>query len=120
MPLKAERRILWSHAHPIVLHSDAIPARILEFHGDPGSSGIERILHKLLDHGGRPLHDLASGNLVGHMLGQPLDPGFGHGAHHGCGIRNSRAKSVVSTHSRPRQAAYNSTHRMATLLSIAR
>ena len=103
MPLKAQGGILAPHAQTIVLHGDPVSPCILQLHGDTRSAGIEGILHELLDDGSRALHHLSGGDLVRHVLGQTLDAGF-RGRAHG-DIRYSRAKSVVSTQSNPRQAA---------------
>ena len=40
---------------------------------DAAGAGVDRVLDQLLDDRGRPLDDLAGGDLVGEVRGQPVD-----------------------------------------------
>ena len=101
--LETQRGILWPHALPIILNGDAVASGILEFHRHTVRPSVQGVFHQFLDHRCRALDDFAGGDLVRHVLGQTLDVGLRRRAH---GVNwNSRAKSVVSTHSKPRQAA---------------
>jgi len=63
--------------HPLsVIWMSFFPAR---FHADldAGRARVERVLQHLLDHGGRALHHLAGGDLVGNGFGEDVDAAHG-------------------------------------------
>ena len=105
MPTEAGFGIRRRHPAAVIGYNDAVAARILQLDHDAARTGIEGILHQFLDHRRRPLHHLTGGDLVGHVFGQPADHGFRRSRHGAGVIRYSRAKSVVSTQSKPRHAA---------------
>ena len=76
--------LLRGHADPVVGHPDELAARVLQLHGDGARPGVDRVLHQLLDHRGRPLHDLARGDLVHEVIGQPVDPAHGRSRSRSC------------------------------------
>ena len=46
-------------------------AAILDLHPHPPGTGVDRVLDQLLHHRGRPLHDLARGDLIDQRVGEP-------------------------------------------------
>ncbi|MEZ4449450.1 MAG: hypothetical protein R3B09_08220 [Nannocystaceae bacterium] len=74
-------------AGAVVDHPDAGEAAVLELDVDPGRARVDRVLHRLLDHRGRTLDDLAGGDLIGQRRVQELDAGvarrLGAGQDHG-------------------------------------
>jgi len=75
VPADAERQVLRAHAFPIVRNAYQAPAGLLQFHVDTGRAGIQRVLHQLFHHAGRPFDHLAGGDLVGDGGGQKVDAG---------------------------------------------
>jgi hypothetical protein len=63
------------HSLAVVLDAKELLAAELDDDGDPASVRVERVLDELLDNGRRPLDDLARGDLVGEMNGQPVNAG---------------------------------------------
>ena len=70
MARQSEFEFFSRNADAVIPHSDqtATPAFDLDFDGI--GPGIDGILDQLLDHGRRPLHDLARGDLIGQYRGQ--------------------------------------------------
>ena len=58
---------------PVVAHADEAAAAALELHFDALRARIERVLHQLLDHGGRPLDHLAGRDLIDEFVGKNLN-----------------------------------------------
>ena len=74
MPLKGQQRIVAHHAAAVVDHPHQLAAAA--FHLDPDASrpGIKSIFEQLLHHRRWPLHHLARGNLVCHLVGEYANP----------------------------------------------
>jgi hypothetical protein len=70
---EAEQGIVAAHAQAVVGDPDQAAAPGLDFGGDGGSLGIERILDQFLDHAGGAFDDFAGGDLVGDLFGQKPD-----------------------------------------------
>jgi hypothetical protein len=67
VPLDGQSRILRCHPLTIVLDLDQpLPAKF-DRDGEAPRTGINRVLHQLLDHGRRPLDDLTRRNLIGEI-----------------------------------------------------
>ena len=79
VPLEGEKRVVPAHAAAVVLDSDQGPAAVAELDLDPAGAGVQGVFDKLLDHRGRPLDDLAGGDLVRHPVGQDADSGHSPG-----------------------------------------
>ena len=81
VPLDGEPRVVGLHALAVVFDADLLLAAELDVDRQPAGAGVDRVLDELLDDGGRPLDDLAGGNLIGEVGGQrailptvPSDP----------------------------------------------
>ena len=70
VPLEGQARVGVGHAHAIVNNLYQCPSGILEDNLDVVGTGINGVLHQLLDDRGRALDYLASSNLVGNRIGQ--------------------------------------------------
>jgi hypothetical protein len=68
MTLDTQRRILSSHASAIVRDANQAATAGLQVHADAASPSIDGILEELLDHTGRTLDYLTSGDLVDHPV----------------------------------------------------
>ncbi len=95
----------------VVAHPDQSAAAALQFHLDAQRARVERILHQLLDHGGRPLDDLAGRDLIDELLGKNLD-GQGISSRTGyfrtrrtedCADRSDGREQMTNRPSRPRR-----------------
>src|SRR5258708_3786333 len=82
--LQATQRIVPAHADAVVGDPDQAAPAHLDFDGDTGRFGIERIFDQLLDHTGWTLDDFASRDLVGDLLGEQADPVHGRGTAGAC------------------------------------
>ena len=78
MALKGEESIVAHHATAIVGDLDELAASAFDFEADVGSSGVERVLQHFLDHGRGAVDDLASGDLVGNLVGEYADAAHFH------------------------------------------
>ncbi|MNI34922.1 hypothetical protein D3C73_889320 [compost metagenome] len=76
MTVKSRLAILGINTRAVVLHPDALQPAFLHRHFYAGASGVDGILHKLLDDRSGPLHHFPRGNLVGNMLIKHMN--FGH------------------------------------------
>ena len=74
---KAERGVGRRHAGAIVGDADARLAATVALDGDRRGAGVDGVVGQLLDHRGRPLHHLAGGDLVDHLVGQHRDDASG-------------------------------------------
>ena len=79
--LDRQPRVLSLHPLAIVLDADRLLAAELDGDGDAAGAGVERVLDQLLDDRGRPLDDLARGDLVrqdvgGSLLILPIETDF--------------------------------------------
>ena len=70
VPLDRQPRVLRLHPLAVVLDADQLLAAELDRDGDAARAGVERVLDQLLDDRGRPLDDLAGGDLVGEVGGR--------------------------------------------------
>ena len=70
VPLDRQPRILRLHPLAVVLDADLLLAAELDVNREPARAGVDRVLDQLLDDRGRPLDDLAGGDLVGEVGGQ--------------------------------------------------
>ena len=68
--LHGERQLVGLDADAIVAHPHQAEAALLDVDLDAPRAGIERVLDQLLDDGGRPLDDLAGGDLIDQGGGQ--------------------------------------------------
>ena len=69
MTFESQTGIRLTHALPVIDDLDRSPSGILNKHIDMPGTGIDGILHQLLDDGSRTLDDLPSSNLVGYGIG---------------------------------------------------
>ena len=60
-------------AAAVVRHPDEAHAAPLDLHHHGGAARVDGVFHQLLDHAGRPLHHLASGDQLGDMAVQLLN-----------------------------------------------
>src|SRR5262249_58617700 len=65
--------LLCAHAGAVVGDADEVPAGVPELDADGAGVGVEGVLDELLHHRGRPLDDLAGGDLVHQVIWQPAD-----------------------------------------------
>ena len=70
---EGEESIVTHHAAAVVGDLDELAAPAFDFKADVGGSGVERVLQHFLDHGGGTVDDLASGDLVGNLVGEYAD-----------------------------------------------
>ena len=68
-----ERQFLGGHAAAVVLDGDEGTAAVADHDIDPRRSGVDGVLHQLLDDRRRPFDDLAGGNTVDDGLWQQAD-----------------------------------------------
>ncbi len=73
MALEGEESIVAHHAAAVVGDLDQLAAAAFDFEANVGGSGVERVLEQFLDHGGGTVDDLASGDLVGNLVGEYAD-----------------------------------------------
>ena len=73
MPLEGQHGIVAHHAAAVVGDLDEFLSACFHADLDARGAGIERVLQHLLDHGSRPLHHLAGGDLVGNGFGENVD-----------------------------------------------
>ena len=66
---QAEQGIIAAHARAVVHDANEAAAAGLDFNGDARGVGVERVFDQFLDYAGRPLNDLAGGDLVGDLFG---------------------------------------------------
>ena len=67
VPKEADARVLGCHTRSVVRHTDKLPPAGTDLRHDGPRSGVESVLHQLLDRAGRPLDHLAGGDHVGNM-----------------------------------------------------
>ena len=67
VPLDRQPRVLRLHPFAVVLDADLLLAAELDVDREPRRAGVDRVLDQLLDDRGRPLDDLAGGDLVGEI-----------------------------------------------------
>ena len=77
MAQKGRLGVLRLHAAAVVGNADKGHAAVLYLHRHVFRTGVNGVLHQLLDNGGRPLHHLAGGDQIGHMGRKLYD--FCHG-----------------------------------------
>ncbi len=73
MSRQGQRQFILVDAAAVVTHPDALPAALLDIDLDAAGTGIQAVLQQFLDHGRRPLDDLAGGDLVDQLRGQYLN-----------------------------------------------
>ena len=64
MAQKGIPHIVRLHPGPVVRNPDQRNSAVLDFHLHSGCPGIDRILHQLLDYGGRAFYHLSGGDLI--------------------------------------------------------
>jgi len=69
MPRQRNADFLRLDSDAIVAHADQSAAAALEFHVDAMRPRVQGIFNQLLDHGRRPLDDLAGGDLIDEFIG---------------------------------------------------
>lgn len=75
MPEDGRIELVARHAGAVVADADELAAVTLHLHGDGPGSRIDGVLDEFFDHRGRPLDDLAGGDLVHEVRWQNPDPG---------------------------------------------
>jgi hypothetical protein len=70
MTLQRQCHIAWVHAAAIVGYFDPADPAAAQNDVDPGRSGVDRVLHQLLQRTGRSFHHFTRGYAVHQMLGQ--------------------------------------------------
>ncbi len=73
IPLDGQQCLVPGQTGAVVRHPDQRFPPVVHLHGDAGGTGIDAVFHQLLDHGCRPLHHLAGGDLVGQNIRQNPD-----------------------------------------------
>ena len=73
VPDERQRELISRDAGAVVADADRRLARATDVDADPACPGVERVLDQLLDHRGRALDHLASGDRVGDLRRQHLD-----------------------------------------------
>ena len=71
--LEGEQGVVADHAAAVVGDADELAAAGFDLDADAGRAGVERVLQQLLDDRGRPVDDLAGGDLVGDLVGENAD-----------------------------------------------
>jgi hypothetical protein len=79
MPFEAEQGIVTVHSTAIVDHANGGDAPAANEHFDLVRPGVDGILDQFLDHTGRALNDLASGDLAGDLFGKEGNAGHVEG-----------------------------------------
>jgi hypothetical protein len=74
---EGQRQVVGLDAAAVVGHTDQVGAAPGHLDVDARGAGIDGVLQQLLDDAGRPLHDLAGGDLADERGRQPSDPGHG-------------------------------------------
>ena len=64
MSLKTQDSLVGRHSASVVYDLDQCPSGVLDDHRNLVCTGVYGILHKLLHHGRRSLHDLSRGDHV--------------------------------------------------------
>ncbi|MNZ97534.1 hypothetical protein D3C78_1167770 [compost metagenome] len=65
-----QRQFVGWNAAAVVRHGDTADAAALQAHFDGAAARVDRVLKDFLEHGGRPLDHLASGNLADEQVGK--------------------------------------------------
>ncbi|MNC14407.1 hypothetical protein D3C75_621840 [compost metagenome] len=73
MALERPFQIIRTDAAAVIRNPDQSESAVLHGNVNPGASGIDGILHQLLHHGGRTLHNLSRRNLIGNVVIQYAD-----------------------------------------------
>src|SRR5690606_14558356 len=79
MARQRERELLPFDPRPVIANAAQTHAAIFDLHLDALRTGIDAVLHELLDYGCRSFDDLARRDLMNELLGKNSD---GHGAAH--------------------------------------
>src|SRR6185437_4007955 len=72
-----EAGVVPMHPGAVVGDADQLHPARLHVDSDAPRAGVDRVLHQLLDHAGRPLDHLPRGDLVGEIVGQDADQARG-------------------------------------------
>ena len=75
--LERDRQLFAQDARAVVLHRDQAHAAGKEAHRDLGGAGVQRVVDQFAHHRGRPLDDLAGGDLADQFIGQLKDGAAG-------------------------------------------
>src|SRR2546422_7362365 len=75
LALDGPRQLLGRHAHAVVGHTHERRAAVAQVHRDGGGAGVKRVLDQLLGGRRRALDDLAGGDLVDQVIGEPSNAG---------------------------------------------
>ena len=68
MPLKGQQGVIAVHAAAIVADADQLPPAGFDLDPNAGGPRVERIFEQFLHHRGGPVHHLARGDLVRHLV----------------------------------------------------
>ena len=71
--LKGQEGIVAVHAMAVVGDADEPPAARFDFNPDAVGPGVEGVLQQFFDYRSRAVHHLASGDLIGDLVGQYAD-----------------------------------------------
>ena len=77
MALEGEHGVVAHHAASVVGDLNELFAARLDADLDARGAGVEGVFEHLLDHGRRPLHHFAGGDLVGNGFGEYVDAAHG-------------------------------------------
>lgn len=70
---QGQRQIVGRNTAAIVAHLQQLDAALLHFHVNASGTGVQAVFQQFLGDRGRPLDNLASGNLVGQPRAEQLD-----------------------------------------------
>ena len=71
--LEGQRQLVGRHPDAVVGDADERGPAVAQIDRDRQGSGVQRVLHQLLDGRGGALDDLSGGDLVDEVVGQPAD-----------------------------------------------
>ncbi|MNE52394.1 hypothetical protein D3C80_1470640 [compost metagenome] len=73
MTRQGQRQIVSRNTTAVVPHFQQLDAALFHFHVNAPGTGVQAVFQQLLGHGGRPLDDLAGGDLVSQSRAEQLN-----------------------------------------------
>ena len=73
MALEGQQSVVAIHAAAVVGDADQLAPAGLDLDADAVGPGVQSVLQQLFNDGGRPVHHLARGDLVGNLVGKYTD-----------------------------------------------
>ena len=70
---EGEQRVIAIHSVAVVGNANQLPSARLNLDSNAAGASVEGVLQQLLHHRGRPVHNLARGDLVGNLVGKYAD-----------------------------------------------